>query len=366
MSERLGATVTSTGTRFVVWAPTATSVAIDMPAFAPARRELGRSGDGCWAVDVDDAGHGDRYRYSIDGGEPLPDPASAWQPDGVHGPSAVVDPSRFEWHDDEWRGRGLDSTIVYELHVGTFTADGTLDAAIAQLPRLVALGVTTIELMPVNAFRGDRNWGYDGVFPCAVQHSYGGPEALALFVDAAHLHGLAVIVDVVFNHLGPEGNYLSRFGPYSTSEYSTPWGAAINVAGAGSDGVRRYFVESVVRWIRDFHVDGFRFDAVHAIVDPTANPFWEEICRAARRAAAAARRHIVLIAESSDNDPRQLHPADRDGIGFDAVWCDDVHHTLRVAMTGDRHSYYADYDGSPAELADTVRQLATHLTVSPP
>ena len=299
-------------------------------------------------------GHGERYWWSIDDGAPRPDPASGWQPDGVHAASAVVDSGRFDWTDHGWRGIGLDDTVLYELHVGTFTPGGTLDSAIAELPRLAAVGITTVELMPVNEFAGERNWGYDGVLPFAVHHTYGGPEALARFVDAAHGLGLAVILDVVYNHLGPEGNYLPEFGPYFTDDYRTPWGPAINVAGAHSDGVRRFFVENVERWIRDFHVDGFRFDAVHAIVDPTANPFWAEICSAARAAARPAGRRIVLIAESSDNDPRQLHPTERDGIGFDAVWCDDIHHTLRVAMTGDHRSYYADYEGTPGELADTV------------
>jgi maltooligosyltrehalose trehalohydrolase len=351
--DRLGATVADGHTRFVVWAPAATAVTLDFSGARP-DVDLRPTELGCWAVDVGGIGHGDRYRYSIDGGEPLPDPASGWQPDGVHGPSAVVDPSRFEWSDADWRGRSLHGTIVYELHIGTFTPGGTLDDAIGQLPRLVALGITTIELMPVNAFPGERNWGYDGVLPFAVQHSYGGPEALARFVDAAHGHGIAVILDVVDNHLGPEGNRLAEFGPYFTTDLRTPWGPALNVAGPGSDGVRRFFCEHAERWIVDFHLDGFRFDAVHAVIDPTANNFWEEICRTARAAARRARREIVLIAESSDNDPRHVRPAERDGIGFDAVWCDDVHHNLRVALTADRRGYYVDYDGTPAELADTI------------
>jgi maltooligosyltrehalose trehalohydrolase len=348
----LGATVRDGRTTFVVWAPGAERVALELGDGGSHPME--RADDGTWTADLAGIGHGERYAYSVDGGPARPDPASGWQPDGVHAPSAVVDPAGFAWTDDEWRGRTLPGTVLYELHVGTFTPGGTLDDAIAELPRLAALGITTIELMPLNEFAGERNWGYDGVLPFAVHHAYGGPEALARFVDAAHGRGIAVVLDVVYNHLGPEGNYLPEFGPYFTDAYHTPWGAAINVADAGSDGVRRFFAENARRWIRDFHVDGFRFDAVHAIVDPTANPFWAEICDAARDEAAAARRKVVLIAESSDNDPRQLHGRDRDGIGFDAVWCDDVHHTLRVAVTGDRRGYYVDYDGSAAELADTV------------
>lgn len=351
MTESPGAHVSAAGTTFVLWAPLAADVAV---VIGDRRRALEPLDDGYWRAFVDGSGDGDTYRYSIDGGDLLPDPASAHQPDGVHGASAIVDPQQFEWSDDEWRGRPLAGTIVYELHVGTFTPTGTLDAAILELPRLCALGVTTVELMPVNAFPGRRNWGYDGVFAYAVQDNYGGPAALARFVDAAHANGVAVILDVVYNHLGPEGNYLSRFGPYFTDEFQTPWGPAINVSGRGSDGVRRYFIENAVRWVRDFHVDGFRFDAVHAIVDPTANQFWAEVCAAARVAAASWRRSVVLIGESSDNDPRQLHDREHGGMAFDAVWCDDVHHNLRVAMTGDRRTYYADYDGTPTELADTV------------
>lgn len=351
MAESPGAHVDATGTTFVLWAPFAADVAV---VIGDRRRDLEPIGEGYWRLVVDDAGDGDTYRYSIDGGDPLPDPASALQSDGVHGASSIVDPRQFEWNDHEWRGRGLAGTVLYELHVGTFTPAGTFDAAILELPRLRELGVTTIELMPVNAFPGRRNWGYDGVFAYAVQDHYGGPAALARFVDAAHANGLAVILDVVYNHLGPEGNYLPRFGPYFTDEFRTPWGPAINVSGRDSDGVRHFYIENAVRWIRDFHVDGFRFDAVHAIVDTTANQFWSEVCAMARAAAARARRAIVLIGESSDNDPRQLHAIEHDGIGFDAVWCDDVHHNLRVAMTGDRRTYYADYDGTSAELAETI------------
>ena len=260
---------------------------------------------------VDGVGHGDRYRFRLDDGEPLADPASGWQPDGVHGPSAVVDAGRFDWSDEGWRGVALADTVLYELHVGTFTPEGTLDAAIGQLDRLARLGVTAVELMPVNAFPGHRNWGYDGVFPSAVQHSYGGPEALARFVDAAHGRGLAVVLDVVYNHLGPEGAVLSRYGPYFTATHRTPWGDGLNVAEAGSDDVRRTFIESAVRWITDFHVDGLRLDAIDQIFDPTAVPFLEQLIDAVHGAGAAAGRTVLTFVESAANNPDHVRPAAR-------------------------------------------------------
>jgi maltooligosyltrehalose trehalohydrolase len=339
---RLGATIVDGGTRFVVWAPTATTVDVTIGV---RHQPLHRDGE-YWTGDVDGVGHGDRYRFAIDGGEALADPASRWQPDGVHGPSAVVDESMFRWHDDDWTGVELADTVLYELHVGTFTAEGTFDAAIRHLPRLRALGVTTIELMPVAAFPGTRNWGYDGVFPFAVQHSYGGPEGLARFVDAAHRFGLAVVLDVVYNHMGSEGNVLGRFGRYFTDTYRTPWGDAMNVADAGSDDVRRFFIENAVGWIRDHHLDGLRLDAVHAIIDPTPTPFVQELTAAVHAVARLVGRTALVTIESSANDPRIVRSEADRGWGCDAVWDDDVHHALRVALTGDRHEYYASYSGA--------------------
>ncbi len=341
----LGATVDGDTTHFEVWAPDATTVAVAIGVrHQPLRRD-----DGYWVGELDGVGHGERYWFVVDGDE-LPDPASRWQPDGVHGPSAVVDHSLYRWHDDAWGGIELADTVLYELHVGTFTAEGTFDAAIRHLQRLRELGVTTIEIMPVAAFAGTRNWGYDGVFPFAVQHSYGGPDALARFVDAAHHLGLGVVLDVVYNHMGPEGNVLGRYGPYFTDAYRTPWGDAMNVAGAGSDHVRRYFVENAVGWIRDFHLDGLRLDAVHAIIDPTPIPFVEELTAAVHEAADTAGRTVLVTIESSANDPRIVRSQADHGWGCDAVWNDDVHHALRVALTGDRHEYYANYSGA-ADLA---------------
>jgi maltooligosyltrehalose trehalohydrolase len=342
-TSRLGATPVDGGTRFEVWAPDASSVEVvlDTTSVALARDDSA----GTWVGTAPGIGHGDRYRIRLDGGEPLADPASGWQPDGVFGPSAVVDPARFTWTDHGWGGLALADTVLYELHVGTFTPAGTLDAAIGELPRLAALGVTTVELMPLNEFPGARNWGYDGVFWSAVQHTYGGPEALARFVDAAHAAGLAVVVDVVYNHVGPLGSVHRRMAPYFVDTVATPWGDALNVADAGSDTVRRTILESACRWIEDFHVDGLRVDAVHAIYDPTARPFLGELTSAVHDAGAAAGRTVLVIAESSDNDPRILIPDELGGVGFDAVWDDDVHHAVRVALTGDRRGYYSDYAG---------------------
>jgi maltooligosyltrehalose trehalohydrolase len=357
-TRRLGATVGGGATRFEVWAPDASLVEVQIERDDESGRDAGaeivrleRDVDAVaefdtWSVSVADVGHSDRYRFRLDGGDWLADPASRWQPDGVHGPSAVVDESVFRWHDDAWTGVPLDDTVLYELHVGTFTAEGTFDAAIRHLPRLSELGVTTIELMPVAAFPGTRNWGYDAVFPFAVQESYGGPTGLARFVDAAHRFGLGVVLDVVYNHLGPDGNVLGRYAPYFTDTHRTPWGDAVNVAEAGSDGVRRYFVENAVGWIRDVHLDGLRLDAVHAIVDPTPIPFVQELTSAVHEAARAAGRSVLVTVESSANDPRIVRGMAEHGWGCDAVWDDDVHHALRVALTGERYEYYANYSGA--------------------
>ena len=353
----LGARPADGSARFEVWAPNADRVEIVLDDGRAAR--LDRDADlGTWVGVLDRVGHGDRYRVRLDGGDELPDPASRHQPDGVHGPSAVVDPGTFGWTDDTWTGVDLDDLILYELHIGTFTPEGTFDAAIGELDRLVALGVTAIELMPVNAFPGRRNWGYDGVFVSAVQASYGGPDGLARLVDAAHAKGLAVVLDVVYNHLGPEGNVLGRFGPYFTDSYTTPWGPALNFAGPGSDHVRRHFLESAVGFVRDFHVDGFRLDAIHAIVDPTAHPFVAELTEAVHGIGTELEREVLVTIESSANDPRLVLPVDAHGIGGDAVWDDDVHHALLVALTGERHEYYVDYEG-----ADDIASALDHRWV---
>jgi maltooligosyltrehalose trehalohydrolase len=291
---------------------------------------------------VAEARPGCDYSYRLDGQGELADPASEFQPQGAFGPSRVVD-SRFPWTDEDWKGLPLQEYIIYELHVGTFTEAGTFASIVPRLEQLVDLGVTAIELMPVAQFPGGRNWGYDGVFPFAVQDSYGGPQELKRLVNACHNHGLAIILDVVYNHLGPEGNYLARFGPYFTDRYRTPWGNAINFDGPGSDEVRRFFVQNALYWITEFRFDALRLDAVHAIFDQTASPFLSELSGAVHRRAKALNRNIYLIAESSLNDSRLVRPGAEGGFELDAQWNDDFHHALHVLLTSEQSGYYRDY-----------------------
>jgi maltooligosyltrehalose trehalohydrolase len=342
-------------TAFRVWAPFAERVEVvlreRLAAMTPAP-------GGYHAAVIDDAPAGTRYRYRLhrhgEAAVERADPASRHQPDGLHGPSAVDDPAGFVWTDAAWRSPPLGDHVLYELHVGTFTPEGTFDAIVPRLADLRDLGVTAIELMPVWQFPGDRNWGYDGVLPYAVQDSYGGPEGLRRLVDAAHAAGLAVVLDVVYNHYGPEGNHLRDFGPYFTDRYATPWGDAVNVDGPGSDEVRHFVVENAVRWVTDFHLDGLRLDAVHAVEDDSAVHWLEELARAVHTAADRLGRRVLLIAESDLQAPRLVQPPARGGYGLDAQWLDDVHHLVRVAVTGDRSGYYVDYTGLP-DLADAAR-----------
>ncbi len=339
----IGATYLGDGTcDLLVWAPAAERVEVEVGDPPSRTVELTPRRRGYHRAALDDVAPGTRYRYRLDGGEPLADPASMRQPDGVHGPSAVVD-TAFDWTDHDWTGVRLAELVLYELHVGAFTREGTLDAAIDRLPALADLGVTAVELMPVNPFPGERNWGYDGVFPFAVHEPYGGPEALQRFVDAAHAAGVEVILDVVYNHLGPEGNVLGRYGPYFTDRYRTPWGDALNFDGAGSDEVRRYFVESALQWVRDFHVDGLRLDAVHAIRDHSARPFLQELGYAVHMEGDRLGRRVLAIPESDANDPRLVQRMDEGGLGLDAVWNDDFHHALHAVLTGERRGYYQDF-----------------------
>ncbi len=343
-TRSLGAIYAGDGaTRFLVWAPYARDVELVVGG-GDRRVRMQPSADGYFSVEAK-ASPGERYSFALDGGGALPDPASRSQPDGVHGPSAVADPS-FPWSDDGWRGLPLRQYVIYELHVGTYTPEGTFDAVIPHLSELRELGITAIELMPIAQFPGDRNWGYDGVFPFAAQNSYGGVDGLRRLVDACHAQGLAVVLDVVYNHLGPEGNYTGQFGPYTTDRYHTPWGRAINFSEAESDHVRRFFIESALWWVRDCRIDALRVDAVHAIVDPTAVPFTQELCSAVHECASKAGRAQHVIAESSLNDPRLLRPSTAGGMGFDGVWNDDFHHALHVALTGERDGYYSDFDGA--------------------
>jgi maltooligosyltrehalose trehalohydrolase len=335
---------------FRCWAPRASTVAV---VLGDARVPMTSEAGGWWTVDVPTAHAGHDYAFSLDGSSPLPDPRSPWQPAGVHGPSRLVDHAAFPWTDAEWRPRPLSAAVIYELHVGTFTREGTFEAAIARLPHLVQLGVTHVELMPVAAFPGTRGWGYDGVDLFAPHHAYGGPTGLKRLVDACHAHGLAVVLDVVYNHLGPSGNYLARYGPYFTARYGTPWGEAVNYDAAGSDEVRRFVFDNARAWIADYHIDGLRVDAVHAIFDRSAIPVLEELVAELRALEGHLGRRVVLIAESDLNDPRVIqHPA-VGGYGFDAQWNEDFHHALHAVLTGERGGYYADF-GALADLATAL------------
>jgi maltooligosyltrehalose trehalohydrolase len=303
------------------------------------------SGGGWW-----DAGRstfpGTDYGFSIDNAiEVLPDPRSCWQPYGVHGLSRSVDHSEFEWTDQDWAPPPLSSAVIYELHVGTFTPAGTFEAAIEKLAHLRALGVTHVELMPVAEFPGDWGWGYDGVDLYAPHHCYGGPHGLKRLVNACHAAGLAVLLDVVYNHLGPDGNYLSRFGPYMTTRYKTPWGEAINLDGPGSDEVRRYICDNALMWVGDYHIDGLRLDAIHALIDRSAVHLLEQLAAEVKAFERESGRRAVLIPESDLNDPRLLWPAERGGYSLDAQWSDDFHHAIHALLTGEDSGYYADFGG---------------------
>lgn len=346
VENRLGASLLPKGRCvFLVWAPKAENV--DVHILQPQNRIVPMRAveKGYFRAEVEDVPAGTLYRYRLNGSAEHPDPASKSQPQGVHGPSEVVD-DHFEWTDANWRGLPLDKYVLYELHVGTFTPEGTFDAIVPRLPELKSLGITAIEIMPVAQFPGSRNWGYDGVYPFAVQNSYGGVSSLKRLVDACHAQGLAAMLDVVYNHLGPEGNYAGEFGYYFTDMYKTPWGAALNFDQEYSDEVRRYFVENASRWITDFHMDGLRLDAIHAIVDPSARPFIQELGEACHKCADASGRKVQIIAESNRNDSRMVIPVDRGGWALDSQWNDDFHHALRVAITGDRAGYYADFSGA--------------------
>ncbi|HEU4520617.1 MAG TPA: malto-oligosyltrehalose trehalohydrolase, partial [Thermoanaerobaculia bacterium] len=310
---------------------------------------LKKTDDGYHEGVAGDCGAGTRYLFDLGSDTPRPDPASRLQPEGVHGPSEVVDPN-FEWNDGSWKGLPLHDLVVYELHTGTFTPEGTFDAIIPRLDELRDLGITAIELLPVAQFPGTRNWGYDGTYVGAAQNSYGGPLALKRLVDACHARGMAILLDVVYNHLGPEGNYLSQYGPYFTDRYKTPWGLALNFDGAESDHVRWYFIHNALQWIDEFHFDGLRVDAVHAIVDHSAQPFLQDLCSAVHERARALGRPVWMIAESDLNDPRVITPPEEFGLGFDSQWSDDYHHSLHVLLTGESDGYYEGF-GTVSDLA---------------
>ena len=337
---------------FRVWAPKAKNLEVKIQS---ERFVMTAGENGWWIVEAPLAGTGIDYAFVVDG-EPLPDPRSPWQPSGIHGPSRTVDHAGFKWTDQRWQAGPLSSAIFYELHVGTFTPEGTFRAVIDKLDSLAELGITHIELMPVAEFSGTRGWGYDGVDLYAPHHAYGEPEDLKRLVDACHARGLAVALDVVYNHLGPAGNYLARFGPYFTARYATPWGEAVNLDGPGSDEVRRFICDNALMWLRDYHFDALRIDAVHAILDTSAVHLLEQLICEVADLQTQVRRHLALIAESDLNDPRVVWPREIGGYGVHAQWSDDFHHALHTVLTGERSGYYADF-GSLADLAKSLQRV---------
>jgi maltooligosyltrehalose trehalohydrolase len=348
-----GANVRGEGTQFRVWAPSTSSLSIrllrngqqqDLP--------MQRHGSGVYTLDAD-ARTGDRYFCLINGEQAVPDPVSRFLPEGVHGPTEIVDPDLFQWADEKWEGTYYEDYILYELHVGTFTPEGTLDSAIEKLPYLKSLGITVIELMPVNAFPGKHNWGYDGVGLYAVQGSYGGPAALRRFVGAAHAHGLAVVLDVVYNHLGNEGNYLRMFGPYFTDHHKTPWGEAVNYDTDGCEHVRQFVIENALYWIREYHIDGLRLDAVQTIKDDSPRHLLEELQQNVQTLAQELGRKVTVVAETDENEPKYVRPLGS-GFGLQGFWSDDFHHALHAFFTGERQGYYQDF-GDPEQIVRSVR-----------
>lgn len=319
--------------------------------------EMRRADDGWWTADVE-APAGTDYAFLLgDDDTPLPDPRSTWQPHGVHGTSRVYDQDAFGWTDRAWAGRALERSVIYELHIGTFTPGRTFDAAIERLDHLVDLGVDLVEVLPINSFDGTAGWGYDGVLWSAVHEPYGGPDGFKRFVDACHARGLGVVLDVVYNHLGPSGAYLDRFGPYFAGE--SDWGPGLNLDGPQSDEVRRYVIDNAMMWFEHFHVDALRLDAVHALVDTRAMPILEELSAETARMSDVLGRPLSLIAESDLNDPRTVRPRSSHGLGMDAQWSDDLHHALHVRLTGETDGYYADF-AAPGALAKTLRGAFFH------
>jgi maltooligosyltrehalose trehalohydrolase len=336
---------------FTVWAPGRSRVRVRVDGVD---HDMTAGDGGWWHTGVT----GTDYAFLLDDDDtPLPDPRSRWQPGGVHGPSRVYDHRAFRWSDGAWTGRPLPGGVLYELHIGTFTPGGTFDSAIERLDHLVDLGITHVEVMPVNAFDGTAGWGYDGVLWGAVHEPYGGPGGFKRFVDACHARGLAVVLDVVYNHLGPSGAYLPRFGPYFAGH--SDWGPALNLDGPESDEVRRYVIDNALGWLRDFHVDGLRLDAVHALHDERAVHILEELAVAVQALSAAERRPLTLIAESDRNDPATVTSRDAGGLGLHAQWSDDVHHALHVTLTGEVSGYYTDF-GAPGALVRTLRDVFFH------
>ena len=355
---KLGAYYTGNETcEFTVWAPLLKQLSLKIitpeERLIPLKKE--DEIEGLWKAKVQGIKPGTKYYYQLEETKNLPDPASYYQPEGVHGPSQIIDPNSYQWNDKNWAGVPIEEMIIYELHIGTFTKEGTFEAAINYLKELKELGINAIEIMPVAQFTGNRNWGYDGVYPYAVQNTYGGPDGLKKFVDACHQNGISVILDVVYNHLGPEGNYLPEYGPYLTNKYRPIWGEALNFDDHYSDGVREYFLENALYWLRDFHIDGLRLDAIQAIFEVGARPFLQELADRVANLGKELGRKLYLIAESDLNDVRVLRPKEQGGFGLDAQWCDDFHHSLHALLTGENDRYYQDF-GKCEHLEKSFRE----------
>jgi len=328
---------------FVVWSPFAKKVELKIFTSSEKIVPTDKDTDGYWKISMENVPPDARYSYILDGKNERPDPASHFQPEGVHKPSQIVNHNLFEWKDKNWNGIILSDMIIYELHIGTFTPDGTFESAISVLDELKDLGVNAVEMMPVAQFPGDRNWGYDGAYPYAVQNSYGGPEGLKKFVNECHLRKMSVILDVVYNHLGPEGNYLADFGPYFTDKYKTPWGKAINYDDAYSRDVRNFFTENAIHWFENYHIDALRLDAVHGIFDMSAKHILQELAEKTEEFSNLKKRKFYLIAESDLNDSRVIRDRNTGGYGIDAQWCDDFHHCIHTLLTSESQGYYADF-----------------------
>ena len=344
---------------FRVWAPDAGVVQLKLED-GPLKHHLlpmAREADGFFSVELDNLRVGSLYRYRMENNDPWPDPASRFQPQGVHGPSQLIDPSVFAWTDGNWSGVGQEDLVLYELHIGSFTPEGTFAAAAQKLPFLRDLGITAVELMPVADFPGFRNWGYDGVALFAPARCYGKPDDLRKFVDTAHQLGLAVHLDVVYNHLGPDGAYLPAFSSLVFSQrHRSPWGAGLNFDGPGSAVVRRFFIENAIRWIHEYHLDGLRLDATHAIVDDSQTYFLAELRRSVQESMQGEKRRVLIIAEDDRNLARIAAPLDKGGWGLNAIWADDLHHETHVCLTGQTDGYYADFTGTAADIAATIRK----------
>src|SRR5947209_3618668 len=340
-------------TEFRVWAPLAESLCVRVVGGEPRAVEMSRDEGDVFEARVEGVGAGADYFYVVNGGRERPDPVSRFQPAGVHGPSRVVGPEEFEWTDSGWKGIALRDLVIYELHTGTFTPEGTFEGVIPKLAHLKSLGVTAVELMPVAEFPGGRNWGYDGAHLYAPQSTYGGPVGLKRLIDACHAQGLAFVLDVVYNHLGPEGNYLGEYMPVFSDTHKSPWGRGLNFDGEESDGVRRHFIENALYWLTEYHVDALRLDAVHSIVDISPRHLLEELAGEFHARARATGRNAFLIAESDLNDVRVIKPGEEGGYGIDAQWSDDFHHSLHALLTKAERGYFADF----GRLEDLAKAL---------